>query len=405
MLVDIKKHLESFKRYPPHTMQRLAELMLRPKAHYRALASYLHAVDRVVRVSSATNMYPLPPAIFDMSKLGLNGEDARDADAAAHVAWSNPAVAALGTDEALGGALLTPIPWLTRCSPEESTDGDGDGDGDGDAEGNGNGDGNGETSSTPTSTLTTPPAGGLQIHSEATETIDGPNGVGSIETVSVSVNGIPSTGHHTRGITQGELLRQEQRAGVVPLGQLTRAQESSAPEEDAQALLSRGQPEQERRQQNQDQDQERQRQQQQQQQDSHTGQTDEDEVPHARGPDEIGIEDTGLQGNTKSYISQDGSVSMQGIDLEAALGRRKHSDTQRPSALSSSAAASDDKNDVKETVDDEDDGDENASSTSSTEGTGTKREPPQELEGEHAKKMKKEGVGSALDVDTTPPAG
>ncbi|KAG5979190.1 hypothetical protein E4U55_005467 [Claviceps digitariae] len=452
MLLDIKEHLETFKNYPPHTIQRLAELLLRPKAHYRALASYLHAVDRVVRVSSATNTYPLPPAIFDLSKLGLNGEDSRDGDAAAHVAWSNPTVAALGTDEALGGALLTPIPWLTRRSPEGSTDGEGEGEGDGD----------GETTSTPmsTSTMTTPAAGGAQIHSEATETIDGPNGVGSIETVSVSVNGVPSTGHHTRGITQGELLRQEQRAGVVPVSQLARAQESSSAEGDAQGPPPQGQPEeagqerdqhqqQEPHEQQQDQqDPEPQEQKQQQQnQDSHACQTDEDEVPHARGPEEIGIEDTGPQASTRSYMSEDGSFSMQGIDVDAALGR-KHDDTKQQGGNSSPAvgddtqqsvstgpavgddktqqsvesgpavvddthqqtvlsspAVTDDTKAEKEQDGPHDNDDDNASRTSSTDSAGTKREAEAELEGDHAKKMKQDGVESASGTDTTSPAG
>ena len=92
--------------------------------------------------------------------------------------------------------------------------------------------------------------------------IDGPNGLGGIETVTVSMNGISSTrGDMTvsppnetngivslraeGGVTQGELLRQEQRAGVVPVTQL-----------------------------------------------SHRGNVDGlgevDELPHARGPEEIG---------------------------------------------------------------------------------------------------------------------
>ncbi|KAG5951983.1 hypothetical protein E4U53_001876 [Claviceps sorghi] len=343
MLLSIKKHLETFKSHPPHTIQRLAELILRPKAQYRALAPYLHAVDRVVRVSSATNTYPLPSAVFDMSKLGQNGEDARDADAAAHVAWSNPTVAALGTDESLGGALLTPIPWLTRRSPEENNDGDGDD--------------NGETTAMPPAALTTQAAGGAQIHSEATETIDGPNGAGSIETVSVSVNGIPSTGHHTRGVTQGELLRQEQRAGVVPVSQL-------AVVDPPRRCLAVAGPEP-------------------QQQDSDVvGQTDDDndddQVPHARGPDDIGIADTGPQDSTASYVRQDGSVSMQHIDVEAALGRKDGPEQQ--SAPSGPAVPHGD----------------DASSASSTESTATKREAEQDLGGDH-KKMKKDG--------TTPPAG
>ncbi|KAG6001041.1 hypothetical protein E4U21_004767 [Claviceps maximensis] len=409
MLLGIKKHLETFTRQPPHTIQRLAQLILRPKAHYRALASYLHAVDRVVRVSSATNTYPLPPAIFDMSKLGLNGDSARDGDAAAaHVAWSNPTTATLGTDEALGGALLTPIPWLTRRSPEDSTDGEGDGDGDGDE--------NDDTTSTPTSTstftstmTTSPAAGGAQIHSEATETIDGPNGVGSIETVSVSVNGIPSTGHHTRGITQGELLRQEQRAGVVPVSQLTLTQDSSMEENDAQELPLQGQdPHHHQQQQQQQQDQEKRekqdQQQQKEQQDNLADHTDEDEVPHARGPEKIGIEDTGLQSNTPSYMSLDGSVSVQGIDVDAALGRKQDNPEQQ-TALSSPAVRGD-------TGDgggnDNDNENENASSASGTGSPGAKREAQQELKGEHAKKVKKDevNIASASAPDTTtPPAG
>ncbi|KAK2683634.1 Protein phosphatase 4 core regulatory subunit R2 [Fusarium oxysporum f. sp. vasinfectum] len=226
MVIDITKHLETFETHPPHTIQRLAELILRPRAHYRAVAPYLHAVDRVVQVTSSTKTYPLPPPIPDMSSMHLNGEDPKDP--AVSVSWSNPTTAALGTDEALGGALLTPIPWLTRRSPESSQD--------------------------------TP---GAQIHSESTETIEGPNGVGSIETVSVSVNGIPSTGH-ARGVTQGELLRQEQRAGVVPVSQL--------------------------------------------------------------GPEEIGMSDTGPQSTTTSFMSE-GSMGMQGIDVEAAVGR-KHDDDE-----------------------------------------------------------------------------
>ncbi|OAQ68410.1 protein phosphatase 4 core regulatory subunit R2 [Pochonia chlamydosporia 170] len=294
MLTDIKTHLQTFENYAPHTIQRLVELTLKPTAHYKALASYLHAVDRVVRVTSGTNVFPLPPAIPDMSSIELNGDDK---DPASAVSWGNSTVAGLGTDEALGGALLTPIPWLTRRSPES----------------------NGDT-----------PSAGAQIHSESTETIDGPNGMGRIETVSVSVNGIPSTGH-TRGVTQGELLRQEQRAGVVPVSQLNRNQESPNQEEGEMH-------------------------------------EEEEEVPHARGPEEIGVGDTGPQGVTTSYMGEDG-VLMQGIDVEAAVGRR-HDDEEHPQESKK---------------------DDDASSTSSTESAGTKREAEQELEGEPAKKVKEDG--------------
>ncbi|RKL01793.1 hypothetical protein BFJ68_g12171 [Fusarium oxysporum] len=307
MVIDITKHLETFETHPPHTIQRLAELILRPRAHYRAVAPYLHAVDRVVQVTSSTKTYPLPPPIPDMSSMHLNGEDPKDP--AVSVSWSNPTTAALGTDEALGGALLTPIPWLTRRSPESSQD--------------------------------TP---GAQIHSESTETIEGPNGVGSIETVSVSVNGIPSTGH-ARGVTQGELLRQEQRAGVVPVSQLSRAQE----------VVHEG----ERMTMDEEEDEE--------------PHEEEDEIPHARGPEEIGMSDTGPQSTTTSFMSE-GSMGMQGIDVEAAVGR-KHDD------------------DEEGKVDVDADGDaesESEARSSGAESVGSKREADEDLESETHKKLKEE---------------
>ncbi|KAK0391989.1 hypothetical protein NLU13_1487 [Sarocladium strictum] len=274
MLEGIISHLKTFETYPPHTIQRLSELVLRPRAHYRALAPYLHAVDRVVHVTSSTNVYPLPPAIPDMTSTNINGEGV--ADPAVAVGWANPTNGAAAADEALGGALLTPIPWLNRRSPESN---------------NGESSSNGETA-------------GAQIHSESTETIDGPNGVGSIETVSVSVNGVPSIGH-ARGVTQGELLRQEQRAGVVPVSQLSRNHEHnplarSAQEED-------------------DEEQERAEATGEKQQD--VGMEDEEETPHARGPEEIGAGDIGPQSVSTSFVGE-GGLDSHDIDVEAAVGRK-----------------------------------------------------------------------------------
>ncbi|KAG6147480.1 hypothetical protein E4U28_006904 [Claviceps purpurea] len=331
MLVAIRKHIEMFDKNPPNTIQRLAELILQPKAHYRNLAPYLHALNRVVRVTSGANIYPLPPATFDPSRLRLNGDAAQDGDAAAQsVAWSNPTLA-LGTDEDLGGALLTPIPWLTRrsLSPE----------------------GDNDRGTTPTVSARS----GAQIHSEATETIDGPNGVGRIETVSVSVNGIPSTGHHARGV-------QEHLAGAVPGSLSTRAEESSdalprqTPEKDQEQ-------EQSQKDANEKQDQDQRQGDDQEQQEGPTSPSNEEEIPHARGPHTIGIRETGPQGSTKNYVAEDGSVSMQGTDVEAALGRKQ---------------------------DDDHKADDNAGSPSSSESAGTKREAQQALEAEHAKKVKQD---------------
>ncbi|KAM0440999.1 hypothetical protein ACHAPT_000304 [Fusarium lateritium] len=333
MLFDITNHLQTFHTYPPHTIQRLADLVLQPHAHYKALAPYLHAVDRVVQVTSGTNIYPLPPPIPDMSSMHLNGEDANDP--AVSVAWSNPTTAALGTDEALGGALLTPIPWLTRRSPDSGQN--------------------------------TP---GAQIHSESTETIDGPNGVGSIETVSVSVNGIPSTGH-ARGVTQGELLRQEQRAGVVPVSQLSRAQEAA--HEGDHLTLEEEEEETE----------EQFRLRQEQQQKLQQAHEEEEETPHARGPEEIGVDDTGPQSSTTSYVGE-GGLEMQGIDVEAAVGR-KHDDDEHKAEGSMDA-----------------DGDaegESEPKSPGAESVGTKREADQDLEGDPPKKVKENELEDEIKTE------
>ncbi|TFB02080.1 hypothetical protein CCMA1212_005639 [Trichoderma ghanense] len=278
MVDEIKSHIASFKSYPPHTIQRIAELILRPRAHYKALASYLHALDRVAAVTSGTDTYPLPPPIPDMSSIQLNGDEPNDPAMA--VSWSNPTAVAVGSDEALGGALLTPIPWLIRRNtPEESV---------------------GEA----------PAPAGAQIHSESTETIEGPNGVGSIETVSVSINGVPSMGA-SRGVTQGELLRQEQRAGIVPVSQLTKGHDMMGEGGRAAPASSEDHP----------------------MGDDEDEEDEEEESPHVRGPGEIGVGDTGPQSETTSVVGEDG-LEMQGIDLEAAVGR-KHADEKDGAAEAS----------------------------------------------------------------------
>jgi hypothetical protein len=140
--------------------------------------------------------------------------------------------------------------------------------------------------------------------------------MGSIETVSVSVNGIPSTGAGVamltqRSVTQGELLRQEQRAGVVPLNQLNRQQRrlqstdtDGGENVDEDASMSDA-----------------------------TAKDEDEEIPHARGPEEIGVDDTGPQDlATLTYIAGAGGspLDVGRLDLEAAVGRRVQSPpTQR----------------------------------------------------------------------------
>ncbi len=150
----------------------------------------------------------------------------------------------------------------------------------------------------------TPPHNGptSDLRTESTSVIDGPNGAGSVETVTVNVNGVHSAHHRDdsnvgHGITQGELLRQEQEAGIVPVpaptpnGRVTR---SSAAASAAATRAVGGDVE-------------------------NMMDSEEVEPVHARGPDVIGMEDMGPQAP--------GSGLAGGIDLEGALGRRGEGET------------------------------------------------------------------------------
>ncbi|KAL8672002.1 MAG: hypothetical protein Q9168_003507 [Polycauliona sp. 1 TL-2023] len=228
LLSSVQANLRnSFSEAPPHTAQRLAELITQPRSHYRTLPSYLHALDRVVSVSSPATIFPLP-----------------NTTSTPHGSYLNGTMTPVGTnesdpDEALGGAALTPIPWLRETLHPSSAE----------------------------------RMVGSDLRTESTSVIDGPNGVGSVETVTVAVNGNGNTRQLPAAITQGELIRQEQEAGVVPVPMAR----STAP-------LDMG-----RRKED----------------------TNEDEVmPHARGPEVIGMEDMGPQALSS------------GFDVEAALGRK-----------------------------------------------------------------------------------
>lgn len=275
----------AFAHSPPYTIQRLAELVLYPRRHYRFLPAYLRALDRIVSVSSPVSDFPLPTGL-----VGANTGFLTNGDAPGNGAQERDG---LGSDESLGGALLTPIPWLRNSNGLGSNGSQGDG----------------------------------ELHTEGTETIQGPNGAGSIETVSVTVNGVPSassashtspntstpasptlseqsdasTGSSTGSmdqqlreqgaVTQGELLRQEQEAGVIPVAQthpgrslvsagaLAVGREGLGGERSAEGNVEamEDRPE---------------------------------EQPHARGPEIIGMEDMGPQQHHAG-----------GIDMEAAVGR------------------------------------------------------------------------------------
>ncbi|KAL8387856.1 hypothetical protein RB599_002863 [Gaeumannomyces hyphopodioides] len=345
---------KGFPAHPPHTIQRLAELVLRPRQHYRSLPSYLHAVDRVVQVASGAHIFPLPPATPDPAAMaalanGVLGGARRPSSSSSATATAAAAAASPvslspansvhpGSDEALGGALLTPIPWLTRraesvdgadaaLSPEpDMMDGGSSDDGLSDTSGGGSGSAGSHQSHDAQNHGSGRPRQQQRLSTESTETIEGPNGVGHIETVSVSVNGtfshhgagtamaaamtrasasassLSSVGSENQGVTQGELIREEQRHGVVPANQADRRAADAASDEMDDVILhgvTDGGAAEEKA-------------------------DDDDEAPHLRGPEQIGLADTGPQAAGTSIPAPGESarpVELDDLDVEAAVGR------------------------------------------------------------------------------------
>lgn len=114
LLDSVRSNLRTlFASKPPHTIQRLAELILRPTAHYRTLPAYLRAVDRVVSVTSSADVFPLRVQETASQPNGvINGGEG---------SFLLPDHT-LGSDESLGGALLTPIPWLNNAASPAAED-------------------------------------------------------------------------------------------------------------------------------------------------------------------------------------------------------------------------------------------------------------------------------------------
>ncbi|KAL1868825.1 hypothetical protein Plec18167_008130 [Paecilomyces lecythidis] len=237
ILNSTKSTLRSyFSSKPPHTIQRLAELILRPTRHYRTLPAYLRAVDRVVSVSSSADTFPLPQTAYLGDSSAANGQ----ANGGAFMVTDN----SLGSDESLGGALLTPIPWLSNTALEDA----------------------------------------------GSDPLD--------------------EGRESGGVTQGELIRQEQEAGIVVTSHVVASSEGI---------------------------------------DARTSPEAEEDAPHARGPSVLGVEDMGLQdgkGIEMTLSSQaapkngvDASVTEQGQPegLDAANGTNGNPDSDGDIVLSDAA--------------------------------------------------------------------
>ena len=289
----------SFHLKPPHTIQRLAELILEPKKHYKTLPAWLRAVDRAVSVTSDAQIFPLADSqpidstIVD-STIGNNDSDSTDVmrasgdndesvdDARSQARRQRESrEMALGSDESLGGALLTPIPWLKSSGQiilgtrAES--------------------GAGSVAST-----TEDEADVDAQHSDAVA-------AGSLENSMSSADSLACTLYSDRedgAVTQGELIRMEQEAGIVPVGQTMVGKAGSG--SGRSRLLHSG-----------DDD-----------YDDDVGEDDDEEdgdntkstvaidstdrtelIPHARGPDVVGVEDMGLQGGKDVELQIDGTMS------------------------------------------------------------------------------------------------
>ena len=246
----------SFSERPPHTIQRFAELVLSPTKHYKTLPAWLRALDRVVSVSSTADIFPLPTAqalpgtIIDSSLTNGMVNGIGSATGGGGILWTNPDQRngfepnGLGSDESLGGALLTPIPWL-------------------------------KNGVTPTTEM-----GSSPLSDPLGDPIDTPSS-GNSPLVPEREDG---------AVTQGELIRQEQQAGIVPVSQAMSPRMGTAELEDGEM-------------------------------------EDSEATPHARGPDIVGAEDIGLQSGRNVQVninrSADVSVAKDTSGTESAEGAAK----------------------------------------------------------------------------------
>lgn len=218
----------TFPNNPPHTIQRLAELTLYPTKHYKTLPAWLRAVDRIVNVSSSAGIFPLseaPPLLVN----GVNGDST-----AGGILYKSDSQSSsnsydkdsLGSDESLGGALLTPIPWLRNTNPDHDEESKSERE----AEDDGLGD-------------------PIELGSEVRESRN------SNDAMTASGQADPLVPEREDGaVTQGELIRMEQEAGVVPVA-VSRPTHTIEGEE--------------------------------------SNEETDDAVPHARGPDLVGAIDMG----------------------------------------------------------------------------------------------------------------
>jgi hypothetical protein len=135
-----------------------------PKRHYTRLSSYLNALDRVTSVSSNSSIYPLSVSDILGTRL-TNGTD----DLSPHTPTR--------MDDNMGGALLTPIPWLIHGARRSRT---------------------------------------TSLNSEPDHTTNGISEINGHKDDGDTSMTVDEELREEGGITQGELLRQEQESGEHP---------------------------------------------------------------------------------------------------------------------------------------------------------------------------------------------
>lgn len=356
LLTSILNALKANTSSPPYTAQRLAELVLHPTKHYKTLPSFLRALDRVVCVSSPLSAFPLPVlATSSLTSTSSPSEAAHGHGSLLNGVPDPKPVIADAANSDVSGATLTPIPWLLRKKAEaeakaqESAAAQA-------AAGNGDAAGEDETASPPDSpsshaltpiSPTHPPnpltqelraeaaaaaARGRGRDAEESDTVRGadPDTTSSSSVSSPpnnpSASSLSSSAQTTsagtslgQSITQGELLRQEQLSGSVPVpvGQSSSPHISTSDPTTTtttgatgtEAVMAEGRGDETMvgttatGDENGDGD----------DKDDDGAEEKDAEQPHTRGPVEVGVEDMGPQ--------KEGAGSG-GFDIEGAVGRR-----------------------------------------------------------------------------------
>ncbi|CAE7092070.1 unnamed protein product [Rhizoctonia solani] len=105
-------YLHDFDSAPPFTVQRLAELVVKPRGHYKSVGKYIRAIERTLLVTSTHKDYPLDTYALETqngTQPAIGGAGSVSSRA------STP-----GPLDIARSPLFTPIPFLHRPAPYSS---------------------------------------------------------------------------------------------------------------------------------------------------------------------------------------------------------------------------------------------------------------------------------------------